>query len=596
MIVSFILVISITYTSNFLTYNTTNAEQNESVINLSQKELLSNFVDDYFIFLQTWSHAYFESTQGELDWILDKNKLHYEIYLLDFDNKYMQEYPFGNLVYNDEFNMFALEMYDTNQIYLLEHYVSNGLLDITDILSISLKALPYEFGGHIPSHYKTLKTKNSNDVQYENLLELYIPSLKRIYENKTIYPDATIQPQETYLLESYNEYLLSIQNYNLLINILNLNDSNHDSQDDKNNENTNENKGNSEMNISIIIIIILFIVVLAFLITGLFLLIKRDNKVFIIVSLVLFLIYAILLSTIGFQGQYIYILSSAPMFTINLILIIYHKKEQSQPSATANFQNDMKIEGFDNNGKDESKVEQPPKLTWEEISEEEKKIYIDNAIKQLYEKQLNDTKLEMSRQQRALKKDSLDTKEFYLEDLTDEEKVEVEKIAKAEYITGEKIETKPINNVPATATETSKKFIKGGIKWFVLNSMISTTARNRNTKTATFNKDGTIKIEDNSNKASAIRPCGKCTAVSGEKPIDFVVGLNPFTKTFSCCGVFHGFSFKNEDIIEYKQISSNSNSERYELLHINGKKISLSLTPLGADLLNAVLGNEKFKS
>ncbi len=237
----------------------------------------------------------------------------------------------------------------------------------------------------------------------------------------------------------------------------------------------------------------------------------------------------------------------------------------------------------------------PPKPKWEELKEEEKKSYIDNAIKQLYENQLKNTNLELTRQQRAIKKDCLENKEFYLEDLTEEEKASVEQTAKSDYDNGISLTKTQVIDIPQ---ESNKSIVKKGFKWFIYNSMITTRERQLNTKTTTLkaNGYGGLKLEekDNSNKASLIRPCGKCMSVSGEKPLDFVVGFNPFKKIFYCCGVFKGFSFVGEDILQYKMLSSNSKSEKYELIHKTGKKIVVSFNPIGSELLNAVLGADKF--
>lgn len=265
-------------------------------------------------------------------------------------------------------------------------------------------------------------------------------------------------------------------------------------------------------------------------------------------------------------------------FTSMGLRISYVTKKKDEPNAEIILETE-----------NDNVVQEVKEPTWEEISQEDKKIYLDNAIKEMYEKQLaNDTQL--TRQQKAIKRDSIANNEFYLEDLTDEEKIEIEKVAKEKYDSKETLDISKKQIVP-----TNKKFIRAGIQWLIIGMIIATKSSNMSKQTIGV-RNGRMEINDNSEKGSFImRPCGKCTGVSGEKPIDFVVGLNPLKKKFSCCAGFHGFSFKRDDIIEYRQISSTSKSERYELLHINGKKISLSLTPVGADLLNAVLGNEKLK-
>ena len=66
-------------------------------------------------------------------------------------------------------------------------------------------------------------------------------------------------------------------------------------------------------------------------------------------------------------------------------------------------------------------------LKWEDLSKEKQKIYIESAIKGLYTEQLNDEKKknELSREQRALRRASLEDNEFLIEDLTEIEKEQV---------------------------------------------------------------------------------------------------------------------------------------------------------------------------
>lgn len=174
----------------------------------------------------------------------------------------------------------------------------------------------------------------------------------------------------------------------------------------------------------------------------------------------------------------------------------------------------------------------------------------------------------------------------------------VNSIPTSNVVTGtiENVQTMQNNaiNSETNSMPTNFKFIKKGFKWFILSCMIATKDRNNNTKTINMDEYGNISVQDNSNRGSfVVRPCGKCSSVSGEKPLDFVFGFKPLKKEFVCCGVFSGFSFKNEDIVSYKLISSNSRNERYELQHINGKKIMLNCNAVGSELLNAVLGVEK---
>ncbi len=122
----------------------------------------------------------------------------------------------------------------------------------------------------------------------------------------------------------------------------------------------------------------------------------------------------------------------------NFISMIYYfarHKENLQPN-TNNIADISQIESKMHEQKtikNEELPPPPPKPTWEELKEENKKSYIDNAIKELYERQLKETNSELTRQQRALKKDCLETKDFLIEDLTEEEKQKVETIAKRNY-------------------------------------------------------------------------------------------------------------------------------------------------------------------
>lgn len=240
----------------------------------------------------------------------------------------------------------------------------------------------------------------------------------------------------------------------------------------------------------------------------------------------------------------------------------------------------------------------PPRPTWEELSADEQKPYLEDVIRVLFEGQLKDPTLSgLTRQQIAMREYSLQNKQFYFEDLTEIEAMGVKKIAKENYDSGKSLIKTQAQNVEIPQ-ESNKSIIKGGFKWFIYNMMIATRERQLNTKTTTFKSNGyggiALEQKDNSNKASLIRPCGKCMSVSGEKPLDYIVGFNPFKKVFYCCGVFKGFSFANEDILQYRMLSSNSKSEKYELIHKTGKKIIVSFNPVGSELLNAVLGADKF--
>ena len=157
-------------------------------------------------------------------------------------------------------------------------------------------------------------------------------------------------------------------------------------------------------------------------------------------------------------------------------------------------------------------VQEVKKPTWEEISQEEKKMYFDNAMKELYERQLK-SDIQLTRQQKALKRDSIANNEFYLEDLTDEEKIEVEKSAQEKYDNKETLDVSNKQIVP-----TNKKFIRAGIQWLIIGMIIATKSSNMSKQTVGV-RNGRMEISDNSQNGSFImRPCGRCTGVSGEKP------------------------------------------------------------------------------
>ncbi len=92
----------------------------------------------------------------------------------------------------------------------------------------------------------------------------------------------------------------------------------------------------------------------------------------------------------------------------------------------------------------ESVVESVPEVvevkppTWDEITEEEQLVFITKCIKQLYKKQLNDAEVvkTLSREQRALKRDSLEMNEFLKDDLNESELAEVLENAKLMYEKG----------------------------------------------------------------------------------------------------------------------------------------------------------------
>lgn len=75
----------------------------------------------------------------------------------------------------------------------------------------------------------------------------------------------------------------------------------------------------------------------------------------------------------------------------------------------------------------------PTKPNWDELSDADKKPYLESAIKILYENQLKDEKSNLTRTQIALKKQCITNGEFFLEDLNKQEKNEVNKQAQELY-------------------------------------------------------------------------------------------------------------------------------------------------------------------
>lgn len=88
----------------------------------------------------------------------------------------------------------------------------------------------------------------------------------------------------------------------------------------------------------------------------------------------------------------------------------------------------------------------PPKLKWEELSQDEQKPYLENAIQELYESQLkNPSLLGLSRQQIAMREYALHNKQFYLEDLSEIEVLGIQKAARSNYENGVLPNSKKVN-------------------------------------------------------------------------------------------------------------------------------------------------------
>lgn len=72
-------------------------------------------------------------------------------------------------------------------------------------------------------------------------------------------------------------------------------------------------------------------------------------------------------------------------------------------------------------------------LKWEELNEDKQQQYIIQAMKKYYIAQLSDERFEISRQKKALMKDSLDNNEFNIKDLSAEEQQKIQTSAKNIY-------------------------------------------------------------------------------------------------------------------------------------------------------------------
>lgn len=250
---------------------------------------------------------------------------------------------------------------------------------------------------------------------------------------------------------------------------------------------------------------------------------------------------------------------------INLITIILclNKKPNQQQYEIQNANTYIQPPVEQLSTKSEQKQEELPALPlkpkWEELDEETKKPYINSAIKNLYEKQLKDEKLELTRQQRALKKDSIDNNEFYIEDLTDEEKELVNTSAQELYNnrTNKKAVQKESKNI-----NKNEKLIKKGFKW-VLYCFIAT-------------KLGTV------------------TSFTGEKSnYDFRYlgfGIKLLVMT-----LWEGYTINKEDVLNYTITPSSALKERCVITLKNGKKICIELLLNASQKVTLALGAELLK-
>lgn len=93
-------------------------------------------------------------------------------------------------------------------------------------------------------------------------------------------------------------------------------------------------------------------------------------------------------------------------------------------------------------------------IKWEELDEEKQKQFIDTAIRKYYLAQLADDRFEISRQQKALMKQSLESGEFFIEDLSADEQKQIQKSAKNIY---ENQEYEEINSRESKKSNTDSK-------------------------------------------------------------------------------------------------------------------------------------------
>ena len=241
--------------------------------------------------------------------------------------------------------------------------------------------------------------------------------------------------------------------------------------------------------------------------------------------------------------------------SIIILLCSLYKQLSNQQTKTTTDKNENETnQKMNAENKEDIKI-----IDWSDLTPEQQKPYIDRAIKQLFQSQLEDKNIELTRQQRALKKDSIDNNEFFIEDLTDEEKELVNTSAQELYKnrTNENVAPKETKNI-----NKNEKLIKKGFKW-VLYCFIAT-------------KLGTV------------------TSFTGEKSnYDFRYlgfGIKLLVMT-----LWEGYTINKEDVLNYTITPSSALKERCVITLKNGKKICIDLLPNASQKVTLALGAELLK-
>ena len=245
--------------------------------------------------------------------------------------------------------------------------------------------------------------------------------------------------------------------------------------------------------------------------------------------------------------------------SIIILLCSLYKQLSNQQIKTNTDKNEIALNNETNQEMNIENKEDIKIIDWSDLTPEQQKPYIDRAIRQLFQSQLEDKNIELTRQQRALKKDSIDNNEFFIEDLTDEEKELVNTNAQELYKnrTNENVAPKETKNI-----NKNEKLIKKGFKW-VLYCFIAT-------------KLGTV------------------TSFTGEKSnYDFRYlgfGIKLLVMT-----LWEGYTINKEDVLNYTITPSSALKERCVITLKNGKKICIDLLPNASQKVTLALGAELLK-
>lgn len=242
------------------------------------------------------------------------------------------------------------------------------------------------------------------------------------------------------------------------------------------------------------------------------------------------------------------VLSITIVLNIITIILCLVRKQDKGESVT----NNLEI----NIPENEVKEEKEQRKTWEELDKEEQEKYIKSSIKALYQKQLNDTETlkSLSREQRALKRDSLEMEEFLFEDLNNDEQKEVIQNAKNDYTNNEK---KVIPTPTSTPNQKLAKFnVLNVFKWFFMQLVAGLLRGKDENGKPKGGKFGNAKIlgEENINFDTYF-PKGKLKLISP----------------------FHYCIIPVENILKFKLVSSNHKKSKYTVFLKDGHIIYLEI-------------------